>query len=641
MYFCIMKTCRTLLKLSALALAALPSMSSALEDLPAFYDYYCAAQDPNTDFWFRKGTPDVWTIQQEVSIGFNCETKYEGTSALEVTVANDVTSYYDLIMKFANNKSYVLNGYKDLRFMVKNLNGTAETLRWTLQQNSTWTNYNATGIAIPATTDWTEVVIPLSSFSGYTEGMDIIGFGIRHTSPDEKVGSALHLLIDQLRFTDGTDHEALGQTGLPAGTPPTNWPSYLMVGSLDARDAGTITASTVPKVGDYRYEYIMPGSASDYAKRYATASKLLNQKTGIVWYNFGSTDENAVAENLNNATYMTDYVTRYEAMLDGLAAVGQDDYILVLEPDMYGKLMQKGFVPNMSCADVPVYMDKANSVTGKTYASNLCGWSDYVMGRAREKLINGVIVGHMLNHWGHSIPGQVGRGRVEAHLLSALMQGRFLNSFSATGKGDVVFVEKCHRDAGTETVTPFDAEKGDWFWNEASYDRYFTWVRTLSATSSLRVVGWQVSEGNMSLPAANRDNTVDHFVGNPTKWAQAGFIGILFGPGISGQANNSASLKGEDTDNGWYRSIMGTYTASPLSLADVQVPVLSRPSVASQALPVRACGGALCSVNGSVVEILDLKGKPVGAVGAGLSLPVVPGIYLWRSSTGAGHVAAY
>lgn len=87
----------------------------------------------------------------------------------------------------------------------------------------------------------------------------------------------------------------------------------------------------------------------------------------------------------------------------------QKDYMIILEPDMYGKLMQDNKMKNWDAATVTVNMDEANRLSGKTYDPNLKGWAKYMIERSREKLKSRrTIIGRMLNHWGVNIPRQIG-----------------------------------------------------------------------------------------------------------------------------------------------------------------------------------------------------------------------------------------
>lgn len=621
------------------------SAKAGLPDIPFFYDYYCLAQDDNEAYWQKNST---WYIKG-INISFNCAEKYEGSSSVELLMGSDVTDSYDFIMKFSTDRQHAPIGYSDVRFMVKNLNGTSEKVRVAMEANignNTIKPFSALDVDIPATSEWTEIVVPLSDFQlidygsttssgSYSTNYPISGIGFRHTSPDNRTGSALHLLIDQIRITDGTEHEADGFAKLPGGLPPENWPSSLMVGTLDARANSSISENSIAKAGTYRYEYIMSESFTDwgdskYAQTYAEKSAMLGQKSGFVWYNLGKVSESAVASNLASSSFMADYFNRYEEFLTQLVDANQAGYIIVLEPDMYGRLMQLDKLPNFDCSETIVNMDRANQITGTTYPANLCGWAEYVVGRAHSRLVNGVIIGHMLNPWGANIPGQVGRGRIEAHIIAAREQAKLIQSFG-TGKGDVIFTEKSDRDAGTET-------EANWFWNDASYERYFGWARTLSQYSGLRIVGWQVSQGNINhTTTANRDNAAQYFVNHPELWAKGGFIGVLFGAGEAGQANYSGSPKGDDNDGGWFKNTMTTYMQDPYLLSNI----IS--SIYYQKMPynifnIEASPGLIHNNSSHTIIIYNPNGTIVAPLPPGAVWGFRSGLYFWKSQHVSGSV---
>jgi hypothetical protein len=106
-------------------------------------------------------------------------------------------------------------------------------------------------------------------------------------------------------------------------------------------------------------------------------SKSLGVKTAIVWYNLGKSGEGyePVSQNLQSATYMSDYFDRYDWVLDQLALAGQSDYMLIIEPDMYGFIMRGN---KYHPAQIPVNMTKANTLSGKTYDATLSGWAKYL-----------------------------------------------------------------------------------------------------------------------------------------------------------------------------------------------------------------------------------------------------------------------
>ncbi len=329
-------------------------------------------------------------------------------------------------------------------------------------------------------------------------------------------------------------------------------------------------------------------------------------KSAFVWYNLGKSGEGytTVIGNLVNATYMEEYFTRYEWLLDQMIKGGQRDYMIILEPDMYGFLTRGPgdngqAIPTDDPAKIPVVMTKANSLSGKTYSSNMKGWAEYMVARARIKLASqGVIIGHMPNHWGVNIPGQVGRGRKEAHLFSGMTIARFINGFGAEGKGDVVFVEKTDYDAGIKGT--------QWFWDSTCYAKFFLWTRAIGHGTGLPMVGWQMAEGNSSHPeASKRDDIVETFLAHPDWWTNGGFAGILFGGGNPGCANYAGT-----DDGGWYGTKISAYQKTPIPLATSGVRTRSESAPGGIRLVSGRDGIRLDGFSGPAsVSFLDAKGR--------------------------------
>jgi hypothetical protein len=243
------------------------------------------------------------------------------------------------------------------------------------------------------------------------------------------------------------------------------------------------------------------------------------------------------------------------------------------------------------------------------------GWAEYMIARARTKLASqGVIIGHMPNHWGVNIPGQVGRGRKEAHLFSGMTIARFINGFGAEGKGDVVFVEKTDFDAGIKGA--------QWFWDSTGYAKFFLWTRAISHGTKLPMVGWQMAEGNSTHPeAAKRDDIVETFLNHPSWWTDGGFAGILFGGGNPGCANYAGT-----DDGGWYGKQVSAYQQSPLTL----------PLVSSIRNPLadRVASGIQARVAGSSLRLEGWDGLALVQVRS------ASGALLWSSRQRAGEAIA-
>ena len=586
-------------------LTSLAGIAAALDDIPVYLDADCSNSGIPKSYAQGPSDMNLPTGSNGTMVPITCTEALNGTDAMVIKLDRSMQSgeYWDLILKFADDTQKHIVAYIDLRMMIKNKLSTPAKFRVMLEL-ATYQSSTAKDIEIPAGQGWTESVFQLSDFGITADNEFINGVKFSHPlgeygGPDLNAGP-IDILIDSLRITDGSGTGTIVYPASGSGALPQGWPSTFLVGTYDNFTIGTGTDQLQGKV-DYRYQYIMHETwswASDIGKTFSETSASIGLKTGFVWYYLGKASEGEVAKNLSSSSFMTTYFDEYDKLLDGMAKAGQSDYIIVLEPDMYGLLMQGGHFIDMDAASVPVAMDRANQLSGRSYPANFKGWAQYMIARAREKLPKGVIIGHMLNHWGVNIPDQIGNGRIEAHIMGALAQGDFINSMGAEGKGDVIFVEKADRDAGT---------KGEiWSWDSTNYARYFLWIKLLSSRANLRVAGWQVSEGNMNHPvAANRDDAVQYFMDHPALWAKAGFIGILFGPGMDGQGNYM-------NDNGWFLNQMQTYQGSRFALESQSKTRISRSRQFSPQLKSTAAGITFTGFKGNAdLQIFELTGKTI------------------------------
>lgn len=543
--------------------AALSSAAFALDDIPIYGDVGCNRTSIEQSYAQVSGGTLTGLAGGKAPI--TCEEKHGGTDALILDLPANLTvgGYFDVILKFPDWGQKDLKAYKDVRFWAKNPLATDAhiTLKW---ENAP--AYQSSpikkAVAIPASSPWTEYVVPLSDFGAFTQESLMNGFGF--SQPADVSKSKMRLFIDDVRVTDGSGQGSLALPAQPGGAIPAGWTKHFLVGSYDNHEAAQ-TAKLQGKV-DYRYQYLTGAwktyAGGRYVQSFVEAGKKVGAKSGFVWYHLGKAAEGgaAVKANLNNAAFMETYFADYDLALGQMAEAGAENVILVIEPDMYGFLLQSDLVPGQDAAQMTVAMAKANALSGKTYAGTLKGYAEYMVERAKAK-VPGALVGHLLNHWGTLIPGQVGQGTMDAHLIAGAAQARFLNSLGAQGKGDLFFVEKADRDAGTKGAI--------WSWKPENYVKYFAWVKMISARSGLRACAWQVSQGNSASVAANRDDAVQYFLDHGADWAKAGFIGILFGPGEAGQADYV-------NDGGWFVEKIGGYRSALLDLSAAGVAIRRR-----------------------------------------------------------------
>lgn len=581
------------------------------DDLPIYLDTDCPATKlPGSSASAAEGI----TLPMEGNLGLvpvTCSESLHGTNSIVLKAPSGSWWNYG-IKPTEGSRSLVVRGYQDVRMWVKNKSGieTSFNVQWQKEDLSYTLGKTA---LVSASKDWQEIIVPLTDFSAGDSA--IKAFYLRQ-SDDQP---ALDLLIDSITVTDGTSNSSLK---IPKGIPgplPASWPSTFLIGGLDKADVGKSTKE-FQAGSSYRYQYVMKETqgyyspslphSGEYVADYAKESEDLGVKSAFVWYNLGKSGEgfSVVSANLASSTYMEDYFTRYEWLLDQMIKGGQKDYMIILEPDMYGFLVRGPGDNGMAITRedptaVAVSMTKANSLSGKTYAPNLKGWAEYMIARAKDRLKDqGVIVGHMPNHWGVNIPGQIGRGSLEAHLISGMTTARFLNGFGTAGKGDVVFVEKTDYDAGIKGA--------QWFWDSTCYAKFFTWTRAIAHGTGLPMVGWQMAQGNSThATATKRDDIVETFLAHPQWWTDGGFIGILFGGGNPGCANYAGT-----DDAGWYQEHISAYNASPVSLTPNSTGLGNQTKPARDALRAHASHGHLflSGWDGTArVELMDAAGKRI------------------------------
>lgn len=540
-----------------LAIAFLPALAMALDDIPLYLDAGCdSTYIPGS---YAQGPSDMNLPASggQGHVPINCTEQLTGTDAAEVKLTRALTSgeYWDFQIKTPVDRYLKVTGYKDLRFWVKNKLKTAANFKLKVQ-NAAYGFGTAFDTSVVGDGAWHEFVIQLSRVTD--TGITALAL----SQPGTLTASAIDILIDSVTITDGTQNGSLAIPATVHEERSASWPSHFLIGGLDNQEVGK-SSTAYQAGGDYRYQYVMPGTSYYYSRSgkgylydYARESDTMGVKTAFIFYNLGKDGEgySSVTANLASSTYMASYFLRYDTLLNQMKLAGQKDYMIVLEPDMYGFLMRG---PNGASGNpiddptqIPVAMSAANTIAGKTYAANMVGWAKYMVQHAKSVLGDSTIVGHMPNHWGVSIPGMVGRGRKEAHIISGMTIARFLSGFGTDGIGDAVFVEKADRDAGIKT----DA---NWMWDSTGYAKYFLWTRAIASGTRLPICGWQVSEAHSNFSTtAQRDNAVEYLIAHPDRWVDGGFAGILFGAG-----DGSCTNYGGTTDSGWYRTHMTAFTA--------------------------------------------------------------------------------
>lgn len=254
---------------------------------------------------------------------------------------------------------------------------------------------------------------------------------------------------------------------------------------------------------------------------------------------------------LTDRAYMEAWWTGYELALTRLAHFGRPA-ILHLEPDFWGFMQLHGGpdpdqIPakvgsvNPHCADLP---------------ETLAGFGQCIVKRARTGATN-VRIGFHASAWADPDPVAV---------------AEFLLDVGAADT-DVLVVETLDRDAGCFEARGDACTRNDgpWYWNDSGqgapgFLEHLDSMQILHEVTGLPLLWWQMPMGVPSgapggVPGHYRDNRVAWFFDHPERFADAGGLGVMFGPGWTGQTDLT-------TDGGQFASLWAAYHRAPVSIAD-------------------------------------------------------------------------
>jgi hypothetical protein len=197
--------------------------------------------------------------------------------------------------------------------------------------------------------------------------------------------------------------------------------------------------------------------------------------------------------------------------------------ILHVEPDVWGELL----APSDAAPREPGAVRVLVEATG---LPELAGLGDTLVsfGKAFSRFRDRLAPNVLLAWHASKRPGLGGRASASALL--------------ACGAWDFAFTDVGDRDAGFREAR---GEKGV-RWSERDFAGFRDWAAELHAASGLPLVLWRIPLGNTVMAACNdtawhyTDNRAEYFLeGYPAnrriaEWAQAGFVGLLFGGGTIG-----------------------------------------------------------------------------------------------------------
>jgi hypothetical protein len=256
--------------------------------------------------------------------------------------------------------------------------------------------------------------------------------------------------------------------------------------------------------------------------------------------------------DLGDSTFMTRYWSNVRLMYQGLAAYGKPA-LVNLEPDFWGYAERQS--TNESPATLFAYVN--NNADCSTLSNDVAGIGACLIQMAR-KYAPKAYIGFPPSQWG---------GDTNAKVVA------FMNAVGAQ-KADFIVAQTLDRDAGCfemQSASAGCARPGSgWYWDEAnaSHPNFSDHLAVVGAyhtgIGNLPVIWWQTPLGVPSVSPGGsdghyRDNRVHYFLTHPRELTAVGGLGAVFSSG----GNYQTSIQ---TDGGQYKTLSGTYFASPAPL---------------------------------------------------------------------------
>jgi hypothetical protein len=228
--------------------------------------------------------------------------------------------------------------------------------------------------------------------------------------------------------------------------------------------------------------------------------------------------------NCDNAATMKSYFDDFRVLLDKSAAF-KKTVIIHVEPDLWGYfLLAKEFAPN-SPEKTAVMVKSSGFDEVKDFEDTVAGFGKALVA-LRDKHAPNVLLAWHASMWGRPDPKF------------------FADAIKKCGNWDIIFTDPSDRDSAWRVAKGYHAD-GAW-WKDKDFDAFRDWSRELHKLTGLPLIAWQIPMGNTIM--ATCDNTEGHFMDNRPEYffenypenkhiaefAEAGYIGLLFGGGAGG-----------------------------------------------------------------------------------------------------------
>ena len=377
---------------------------------------------------------------------------------------------------------------------------------------------------------------------------------------------------------------------------PAGWPNTLELGQADSPGGAAESGS---RGFGFRYQYLAGGANTgngwanwnpngSFVTSYISESVQADVIPVFSYYmvrhsNPGATMEEPVGvrTNLANAATMRAIFDDLQLFFSRARESGAPRVILHFEPDLWGYIQQRSQDDDGSNFEAAVASSGHPLLGG--LANNASGLAGAVIA-LRDAYGPNVLVAFHLSLWGTGTDPLYADPEDKEIEQLAGRSARFYHSLGADF--DLAFAEMSDRDAAFKQYIYGDG--GASWWDEGDFARNAAYLREFVRSSGLRVVLWQLPQGNTRMRSMN--NTWNHFQDNKVEWLlgdatfsrlqvyrDAGVIGLLFGRGADGATcacdaagdgvtnpppinGNTREATSADDDGGYFRERAGVYT---------------------------------------------------------------------------------
>jgi hypothetical protein len=397
---------------------------------------------------------------------------------------------------------------------------------------------------------------------------------------------------------DASGSRPTSTTVVPEGSlpaMPAGWPAGFALGVADSPGDAAPVRQLAPF--EFRYQYLAGGVNTahgwstwnpngGFVTEYITESRAARMVPVFSYYQLFQSNPGVsmgepagVYANLVNGATMTAYYDDLKLFFEKAGTAGGTT-VLHVEPDLWAYLQQHASEDDATT--VPVQVSSSGQADVAGLPDNAAGFAQAIV-RLRDRYAPNVLLAYHFSTWG------TGTDILYTDPTDATVNSlgertaRFEQSLGA--KFDIAFTDLSDRDAAFKQFVYGDG--GASWYTADDYRRSTVYIGAFVRTAGLRVVLWQIPQGNTKMRAEN--NTWDHYQDNKVEWllddpshahlnayAQAGVVAALFGRGADGPTcacdaagdgvtdpapigNNSGTSVTADDDGGYFNQRAANY----------------------------------------------------------------------------------